>query len=96
MTPRIKALTDTSGNHSGYVIECPACDYWHMFDSRWSFNGDFENPTFDPSMMVNANREVGIRCHSFVRDGNIQFLDDCDHELRNQTVPLPQISEDQK
>lgn len=29
------------------------------------------------------------RCHSFVTDGNIQFLDDCSHALKGQTVPLP-------
>lgn len=28
-------------------------------------------------------------CHSFVRDGQIQFLGDCTHELAGQTVPLP-------
>lgn len=28
-------------------------------------------------------------CHSFVTDGNIQFLSDCTHELAGQTVPLP-------
>lgn len=27
-------------------------------------------------------------CHSFVTDGQIQFLGDCTHELANQTVPL--------
>lgn len=27
-------------------------------------------------------------CHSFVTDGQIQFLPDCTHELANQTVPL--------
>lgn len=28
-------------------------------------------------------------CHSFVRDGQIQFLGDCTHELAGQTVPIP-------
>jgi hypothetical protein len=28
-------------------------------------------------------------CHSFVRDGRIQFLGDCTHSLANQTVDLP-------
>lgn len=28
------------------------------------------------------------RCHSFVTDGQIQFLSDCTHELAGQTVPL--------
>jgi len=30
-------------------------------------------------------------CHSFITDGNIQFLDDCTHPLKDQTVPLPDI-----
>lgn len=28
-------------------------------------------------------------CHSFVRDGMIQFLSDCTHPLAGQTVPMP-------
>jgi len=31
------------------------------------------------------------RCHSFVKNGQIQFLDDCSHALAGQTVPLPPI-----
>ena len=31
------------------------------------------------------------RCHSFVRDGQIQFLGDCTHKLAGQTVPLPSV-----
>ncbi len=29
-------------------------------------------------------------CHSFVRDGRIQFLGDCTHALAGQTVDLPE------
>lgn len=29
-------------------------------------------------------------CHSFVTDGQIQFLDDCTHALAGKTVPLPE------
>ena len=28
-------------------------------------------------------------CHSFVREGMIQFLNDCTHRLAGQTVPVP-------
>lgn len=28
------------------------------------------------------------RCHSFIRAGQIQFLDDCSHSLAGQTVAL--------
>lgn len=29
------------------------------------------------------------RCHSYVTDGAMQFLSDCSHDLRGQTVPIP-------
>jgi hypothetical protein len=32
---------------------------------------------------------VPFRCHSYVEDGNIRFLDDCTHALAGKTVPLP-------
>lgn len=31
-----------------------------------------------------------FRCHSFVTDGQIQFLGDCTHALAGKTVPLPE------
>lgn len=31
-------------------------------------------------------------CHSFVRDGRIQFLSDCTHSLAGQTVELPDLT----
>lgn len=30
------------------------------------------------------------RCHSFVTDGMIRFLDDCTHDMKGQTVELPE------
>jgi hypothetical protein len=32
-------------------------------------------------------------CHSFVTAGNIQFLSDCTHKLKGQTVELPEIEQ---
>ena len=31
------------------------------------------------------------QCHSFIRDGKIEFLNDCSHDLAGQTVDLPEI-----
>lgn len=31
-------------------------------------------------------------CHSYVREGRIEFLNDCTHSLAGQTVELPEIS----
>lgn len=84
----------------GYMIFCPACKCGHAFytnlpkpHGNWTFvNHDFKKPTFSPSMLVHANKTgEQKRCHSFVCDGKIQFLNDCEHELKGQTVELPEI-----
>ena len=35
-----------------------------------------------------AGKAIQLVCHSFVTDGNIQFLPDCTHEFAGQTIPL--------
>ena len=79
-------------------IDCPGCGYGHAFSvdvadvngNKWEWNNDIENPTFSPSMLVfGGNPEC--RCHSFVRDGKIEFLGDCFHNLKGQTIELPEI-----
>lgn len=98
---------------------CPGCKSYHQVTIDggadgpvWQFNGDFDRPTFSPSILVTSGHYivghkgpecwctynaahpdrpapfVCERCHSFVRDGQIQFLDDCTHELAGKTVPL--------
>lgn len=85
-------LTDSSGNHGGWLVECPGCGYGHLFDDRWTFNGNQERPTFSPSMLVNAGMPGATRCHSFVRDGRFEFLSDCDHELAGKTVEIAEVA----
>lgn len=78
-------------------IYCPGCKVEHLFTIKhpgpfvpWNWNGSLDNPTFTPSMLCSGGPN-NMRCHSFVTDGKIQFLNDCDHELKNQTVDLPEI-----
>ena len=54
----------------------------------WTFNNDFESPTIRASVLV---RWLNHCCHSFVTDGKIQFLNDCTHHLKGQTVELYDI-----
>jgi hypothetical protein len=63
----------------------------HAFDARWTFNGDFENPTFKPSLITGDR--IGKRCHSFVTDGKIQYQNDCHHSLAGKTVDIPDWEE---
>ena len=80
-------------------IFCPGCKCHHAFTIKhptfapWAWNGSEERPTFSPSMLV--NRDTPSQCHSFVTDGKIQFLNDCYHELKGQTVELPRLIDEE-
>jgi hypothetical protein len=76
-------IHDSGGNH---LFHCPGCECAHGPDGGWTFNGDMARPTFSPSILV---RTETSRCHSFVKDGQIEFLPDCTHALAGKTVPLP-------
>ena len=92
-----KKLYTIENEAGSYVFHCPGCNYAHKFDKRWSFNGSIEKPTFAPSLLVNGNKTVHNpavpRCHSYVTNGMIQFLTDCDHALKGQKVEIPDIEE---
>ncbi|HAR38556.1 MAG TPA: ammonia monooxygenase [Porphyromonadaceae bacterium] len=68
------------------VFHCPGCNAIHVIDSRWSFNENVDMPTISPSLLVRWPDHV---CHSFIREGKIQFLSDCTHKLKGQTVEIP-------
>lgn len=77
----------------------------HTPGKAWGYNGNADSPTFTPSIHVTYPHwvppaptdqeqvQVTDTCHSFVTDGQIQFLGDCTHPLAGQTVPLPPFPE---
>jgi hypothetical protein len=103
---------------------CAGCESAHAISiapGGWKFNGDYDKPTFTPSVLVTSGhysadfaerkrkdpahdcwctfrqKHPGVttfecfRCHLFVKDGFVQFLADCTHELAGKTVPLEAI-----
>jgi hypothetical protein len=78
---------------------CPGCDtVMQVCPKRWSWNGDVDKPTLWPSIkqtcgpFPEGSSRAGQTevCHCFVRDGNIEFCNDCTHEKRG-TMPLPEL-----
>ncbi len=83
-----------SKSENGWMFYCPGCRYAHVFDQRWTFDGNQDAPTFTPSLLVNGTdpkyvTEHNPRCHMYVRNGNIEFLSDCSHAMAGKTVPIP-------
>lgn len=81
------------------VITCPGCGHDHALNvggkerPQWTFNENFDLPTFSPSLLVYAEHD-GKRetlCHSFVTNGRIQFMTDSKHKSSGKTMDLPEI-----
>ena len=82
------------GKPVGWMIFCPACGCCHLFDARWTFNGDLKRPSFQPPLVVNGDGKNGPRCHSVVTDGKIQYMPDCGHALAGKTADVPDLNEE--
>lgn len=93
---------------------CEGCKQHHGVNNGWAFNGDYDKPTFNPSILVRSghyipghigscwcdynkkypDEPVSFKCricHSFVRDGKIEYLSDCTHEFAGQTIELEDV-----
>ena len=86
---KVRKLFTSKGDFGGYAFQYPGCTMMHLFDNRWTFNGDLEKPSFSPSLL--ARWPENNVCHFFVQEGRIRFLSDCTHELKGKTVELEKI-----
>lgn len=75
------------------TFHCPGCGEDHTIRTpdakgsgpQWTWNGSLDRPSFEPSIRA---RSRGM-CHFFVHFGRIEFCPDSTHDLRGQTVDLP-------
>jgi hypothetical protein len=51
--------------------------------------GDNKTWEFDENQRIVGAKE--LRCHLFIRSGQLQFLGDCTHELKGITVPMEDV-----
>jgi hypothetical protein len=89
-----------SGGFVEFFFWCAGCKEPHSFRTKspvegvpmWTFNGNLESPTFMPSLLYRRNLMdypgCGPRCHLFLKNGKIEYLDDCEHNLKGQVVDM--------
>ncbi len=87
---KVKECVRDNGSHYSWIFVCPACNAVHQCDTRWTFNGDEERPTFGGSVLVHGEPSIQRpRCHSHVTNGRIAYGSDCTHAMAGQEVELP-------
>lgn len=74
-----------------YMFYCNGCDQCHAYDERWTFNGDMNKPTFKPSLLNTKPNDKKYRCHLFLTDGKIIYLNDCSHDFAGKEIDLPKF-----
>lgn len=85
------------GDGGQIFFECPGCDMPHGIPvgpgsgPRWEWDGNADAPSFSPSIKVDYDwgpDKQKVVCHFFVKSGEIQFLNDCTHDLAGKTIKM--------
>lgn len=56
-------------NDGMLMFHCPGCDHKHGVNQNWKFNGDFERPTFHPSIKVQGVKPITDDEHQRLMNG---------------------------
>lgn len=79
-----------------YIFDCPGCGCSHWLNTNpkygaaWQLSGGVDKPTVSPSILVNPVDHRN-RCHFFIKNGQMQYLNDCHHNLKNRTVDMVEM-----
>jgi hypothetical protein len=95
-----KVLVEQQAGEAYVRYQCPGCRHDHCVSAKhWNWNGDIEKPTLSPSVRhyitypegtSRAGQEHTV-CHYHIREGWIEYCNDCEHSLNGQRVLLPEI-----
>lgn len=103
---RVEVQQFAEGGRTILYFVCPGCKSGHgpTIDrgnrdpncALWTWNGNADRPTLAPSLVYRVDFSDGRPskvCHSFIREGRIEFLSDCTHALAGQTVDLLEVED---
>lgn len=93
-------IYDTDEGRQEAWFWCPGCKANHRFiisgDASkypvWKFNGDVNNPTFEPSLRITYGNNR--QCHLHLENGIIRYVNDGEsHELNGMSVECPEYED---
>ena len=92
-------MTTKDNRGASFWFDCPGCGETHRVPVRpsahnkvvWDWDGNVARPTISPSLLVDIRGSNPAKCHSYIKGGQIQFLNDCTHALKGQTVDIPNL-----
>lgn len=98
MSDEIRVKSPLYFNGHYFLFYCPGCELLHgvwpqeypnpLTGASWAWNNSHQKPTFSPSLLIAGDPPRSKRCHLFIEDGKIRYLDDCDHRLAGCTIPM--------
>lgn len=95
-------VTDGKLRWDALVFVCPGCKEEELDSSglhmipvnsltktpAWEWDSNLEFPTLSPSILTRQGLDFKFVCHSFLKAGVFQYLDDCTHSLKGLFVPM--------
>lgn len=96
-------VQDGEQTYGALMVVCPGCQEdggsgLHMLPvggavgkPNWTWNGSLDSPTLDPSILTKTGPDGSFVCHSYLRNGVWEFLEDCTHSMAGQHVPAPPL-----
>ena len=93
MASKVKRWVAADGSRAGLNYACAHCGIHTIVTEgggAWGWDGNEEAPTFTPSVLLTDPSRNRV-CHSFVRGGMVEYLNDCTHADAGKTVPLPDL-----
>lgn len=104
MKTQLTSVDDHGIIYTALKFSCPGCQELTGFGNgihmvpvnttekspSWDWNGDLERPTLSPSILTRHHNGI---CHSFLKDGVFEYLNDCEHSFAGLFVPIPDLPE---
>jgi hypothetical protein len=56
-------------NDNRYLFYCEGCQMLHGVNNTWTFNNDFQKPTFSPSILVRGTQPITDEEHELIMIG---------------------------